>query len=90
MLIFAGSHVTIIGLPPNKAGWRDLFGGSGMPSPSFFAGMACYLAIGFKVLVFVVGKCCGLPKDKGLQGYMKVGSGAKEAESTGVRNEGFA
>ena len=42
------------------------------------------------MLVFVVGKCCGLPKDKGLQGYMKVGSGAKEAESTGVRNEGFA
>lgn len=90
VIIFAGSHVTIIGLPPNKDGWRDLFGGSGMPSPSFFAGLACYLAIGFRVLVFVVGKCCGLPKDKGLQGYMKVGSETKEDGITGVQNEGFA
>ena len=88
VLIFAGSHVTIVGVPPNKSGWRDLFGGPGhLPSPSFWSALAAYLAIFLKLVTFLYDKSCGLPKDMGLQGYMEVKSGGNEEQNKGFEGD---
>ena len=82
--------MTIIGLPPNKDGWRDLFGGPGhMPSPSFWAALACYIAIGLRFFVFVWGRCFKLPSDKTLEGYMQVETNESRGDK-GQQNSSYA
>ena len=69
MMLFSIGHVTILGLPPTKSGWRDLFSSRshGWPASTIYSALALYLAVFLRLVVFVVRKC--LPRDGRLQNY---------------------